>query len=317
MRREQQVWAAPKRVPFRQWLGICDIECSANAPRIERTHQCVCIHNWATRGVDQQSALVKQAELPLADKPARLRRCGEDENHYIGARQQVIQLAYGMHFRIGPRASRHANHRDSKWLKHALDFLADRPVAHKQHRFTRQLFCEHRRIDRVRVAGDRRVVHAGLDTAPPIARPLNVEIQRKIFQHRQDCRYGPLRGGDIVRAVRIADRYVRAHRSGNPLRAGHHCEHELHAIQVRPCAYRPGRIGIGNPDIDFDVVVHFVRHRDQLDPLGEIAEQLNGQCSGVSDSQHAVFCAQRARAPRFHPNAALTMLDAVLRLLFC
>src|ERR1700722_4659752 len=25
MGREQQVWAAPERVPFRQWLGVCDV----------------------------------------------------------------------------------------------------------------------------------------------------------------------------------------------------------------------------------------------------------------------------------------------------
>src|ERR1700722_15404315 len=41
MRSEQQVGAVPKRMPFRQWLGICDIECRANAPRIERIDQSI------------------------------------------------------------------------------------------------------------------------------------------------------------------------------------------------------------------------------------------------------------------------------------
>src|SRR6202789_897115 len=57
MRREQQVWAAPERVPFRQWLGIRNIERCSNSSRIERIHQSICVYNWPARGVHQQSAL--------------------------------------------------------------------------------------------------------------------------------------------------------------------------------------------------------------------------------------------------------------------
>ncbi len=206
--------------------------------------------------------------------PLRLRGRRQNQHHHLGLRQQLSSslTACTSGAVRALRATRSIF--TSNGAKHALDLFADCPVTHQQHRLSRQLLLHHRRMERARVAGDLRVVRAGLEAPLPYSRPLNIEIQRKILQHRQNRRQRPLRRGNIVRAVRIADRHVRAHRPRNPLRPRHHRQHQLHAVQVRPGAHGPRGIRIRNPHVDVDVVVHFVRHGNQLDSLGEIAKQV-------------------------------------------
>ena len=58
---------------------------------------------------------------------------------------------------------------------------------------------------------------------------------------------------------------------------------------MRPDAHGPRRIGIGNPDVDVDVVVEIVGQGNEFDFRREIAQQLRGQCGWVSDSQHGIL----------------------------
>ena len=125
-----------------------------------------------------------------------------------------------------------------------------------------------------RVAGDGGVCRTGLIAAAPVAGALDVEEERKLLEQGEDCSQRPLGGGDVVSAVRVADGNVRADGSGNPFGARKHAEHQAHAAQVRPGAHGAGGIGIGDPDIDFDVTIHLVGDGNQLDSLGEFAQQL-------------------------------------------
>ena len=49
----------------------------------------------------------------------------------------------------------------------------------------------------------------------------SIEIERKVLQHGQNRGHSPLRGGDVVRAMGVADGDMRADRARNPLRTGH------------------------------------------------------------------------------------------------
>ena len=144
--REQQVGAAPQRMPFRQRLGIGDVESGADAPGMKRINQCIRVHNRPARGIHQQSALPHKGKLARADEPARL-RCGrKDQNHDFSLWKQAIQFAYGMDLGIGASAAGHAHHTHMKRLDHALDFLADAAVAHQENRLAGQFLDHDRRI---------------------------------------------------------------------------------------------------------------------------------------------------------------------------
>ena len=47
--------------------------------------------------------------------------------------------------------------------------------------------------------------------------------------------------------------------------------------RLRPRAHGPGGIGVGNPDVDLDVVVELVGDGNQFDSVGEIAEELESK----------------------------------------
>ena len=115
------------------------------------------------------------------------------------------------------RATGHTQQSHVKGRKHSLNLLADGSIAHQQHRLAGQLLQQHRRIDRERIACDSGVTRAGLEAAIPQARALDIKIERKVLQHGQNCADGPLRRGDVMCTLSVADGHMRAHRAGNPL----------------------------------------------------------------------------------------------------
>ncbi len=73
--------------------------------------------------------------------------------------------------------------------------------------------------------------------------------------------------------TRIADSYVGADSLRNPLGARHKRQHQLDAAQMRNDLRVPRRIWIGNPHIEFNIVVKIPRQSNQLDFRREIGEQ--------------------------------------------
>ena len=219
-----------------------------------------------------------------ADEAVRLRRVGQYEHDNLGARQQAVEFADGVHFRLGARGAGHAQHLDMKRREHALDLLADGSVTNHEHCLAGEFLKHDGRIKRARVAGDGHVARAGIEAALPNAGSLHFEIEREIFEHGENGAHRPLRGGDIMRALGIADGDMGADDGGNPLCAGHHREHQPDAAQVWPGLYSPYGVGVRNPDIDFDIVIRFVGQRDEFDFLREILQQISGINGWVSNS---------------------------------
>ena len=77
-----------------------------------------------------------ERELVCADESMRLRRVGQDENDDLRARQQAVQLADGVHFRLGARGACYAQHLDVEGSEHALNLLANGAVADHQYCFS-------------------------------------------------------------------------------------------------------------------------------------------------------------------------------------
>jgi hypothetical protein len=46
----------------------------------------------------------------------------------------------------------------------------------------------------------------------------------------------------------------------------------------------PVHIGVGDPDVDVDIVFEGVGERDELDVRRKIAQKFSGQCGRVTDS---------------------------------
>ena len=130
-----------------------------------------------------------------------------------------------------------------------------------KNRLAGQFLQHYRRIQRAPVSSDGGVARAGFEAALPLAGTLDIEIEGKILQHGQDCTEGPLRGGNVVRPMSVADGDVGSHLGGNPLRTRHEREHKTNAAQVRPDFLRFGGIRIGNPDVDVNVMIQSIGQR--------------------------------------------------------
>jgi hypothetical protein len=208
----------------------------------------------------------------------------QDENDDVGLRKQTLKFADGLDWRIFTRCARHAQKLDTEWNEHSFYFFADCSVTHKQNRFARELLLHHGRIMRARIAGDASVVLGGFETPFPLARPLDIKVEGKIFQHRKDCGKSPFGGRDVVCPAGITNRDMGSHGARNPLGTGHERQNQPHAAEMRHNALGSRWIGIGNPDIDFDVVVELVGQRDKLDFLGETGEEVSRNGCGDSHS---------------------------------
>jgi hypothetical protein len=107
-----------------------------------------------------------------------------------------------------------------------------------------------------------------------------------MLEHGEDGGDGPLGCRDVMGAVCVADGDVRANGGWDPLCARHHRQHEANAAEMRPNAQGARGIGIGDPDIDLDVVIQIIRQRNQLDSRGHDAQKICVQFCWVSNTEH-------------------------------
>ena len=152
------------------------------------------------------------------------------------------------------RAPGHSQDVDMKRREHALDLFADRAISHQEYCFAGELLDHNGRMQLTSIVRQLLVDPSRFGAAPPIAGPLEIEIDRKLLQHGENGGDRPFRGRDVVRASRVTDRHMRTHGAGDPVRAGHQRKNKANPAQVRPDALRSGGVRIRNPHLDLDVV---------------------------------------------------------------
>ena len=224
MRRDDDVFAGPERVPRRQRLGIGDVEASARErARVERRDQRLRIDDTTARDVDQVRAWLAERQALGVEKPFGRGRQRQRDRDDVGTRQEAIEIVGDTELvderRRLARRSDGREHLHVERLRARRDLAADAPHSNDEHRTSRE----------------RR--HLGREPAFPAAVALSVAPDRE----------AP-RQGEQTRERVLGDR--------GPVDAAHVREHETRmltelgdpdvAIDTRAPGLDPAQLGRGS-----------------------------------------------------------------------